>query len=232
MSRLVYSEISSEALDRAQANPTTNAAFTAAQIARLINDAYADVWEAEGGSMKRVASATAWTSAQLATGVVAGILTDTNDIISVFSSTTSGSTGYSTGDEELDRVELEVIQACRSASGLGTYARPKMYAVSRMATVTPADVGKLQLDYFPNVTGFYLPTHYQANFTPIDSATVTTPDVSDLGSRDIMLLTAAKMAPLNQRPELVEGILRDISDRNAALRERKLKALVSADQGE
>jgi hypothetical protein len=226
---LVYSEIQNLALDRAQANVTTDAPFSSAEIARIINDAFADIWEISGGSVKRVASATAWTSAQLATGIVAGILTDIGEVASLFQTTTSGSTGAAT-DAQVRLVELDHILHLRSTAGMGTYTVPKVAAITPMSTDTPADVQKMQLDYWPGVTGFYFPLHYKRKFSPIDSATVTTPDVTDLESRDIGLLAGARMAQVTDRSDLVPGILADISQRTQAAIARKLEALVTADR--
>lgn len=230
MAVLAYSALQNLFLDRAGANVTTDAPVSAAEIARFLNEAYADVWEISGGSIKSVASATAWTSAQTATGVVVGILTDINEVIRMWASTTSGSVGVSTDDNELDRVELSHVQWLRKSSLTGTYARPKVYALTRLATTTPASVGLLRLDYWPSVTGFYFPMEYQPQFTEIDSSTVTTPDVNDLESRDIGLLAAARLAPLIGRAELVPSILADVSERTAKALERKMAALLSADQ--
>lgn len=217
-------------LDRIQANTSTDAPFSAAEIARFLNDAYSDVYEISESSHKTVASATAWTSAETATGYVVGLLTDMRDVLHCWASTTSGSVGRSSGDVELDRVELSRVLALRQSSMTGTYALPKVYAISRVATVTPASVGLHRLDYWPSVTGFYFPIMYLPQLTEIDSATVTTPDVNDIESRDIGLLAAARAAPLVGRHDLVPSILADVSERTARALERKMKTLLHAGQ--
>lgn len=231
MAVLVYSELKNLAFDRAQVNVTVDAPISDTEFARFINDAYSDIWPPSGGRLKTVASATAWTSAQTATGQVVGILTDVEDIRHVWASTTSGSVGVSSGDYELDRVELSRIFALRAdGSGYPTYLKPREYAISRKATTTPASVNLLQLDYWPSVTGYYLPIAYVPQFTPIDSATVTTPDVNDIESRDIALLAASRIAQAVGRAELVPGILADISTRTQTAIQRKLEALLDARQ--
>lgn len=232
MAVLTYSEISDLALDRIQANVSTDAPFTAAQIARHLNDAYADVWEISGGSIKRVASATAWAVAQSAdtTGKATGILTDINEVLHVWQTVTSGSTGGGSTDKELDRVDLSEIEWLRSnGTAFGGYAVPKVYAVTRLGTTTPADVNKHVLDYWPGVSGLYFPMHYVPQFTPIDSATVTTPDVNDVESRDIAYIAAVRMAQLIGRPELVPGLVMDISERNRHIVIRKDESKSSGD---
>lgn len=231
MAVLVYSEISNLALDRAQVNVTTDAPVSATEFARFVNDAYASIWNLSGGRTKTVASATAWTTAQTATGTVAGILTDVEDITQVWASTTSGSVGETTGDLIVDKAELAEINALRASSaGYPTYLVPKKYATIRKATVTPADVNKLELRYWPPVTGFYLPIMYVTQFSPIDSASVTTPDVNDLESRDIALLTASRLAQVFQRSDLVPGILADLSVNTKAGLEREIRAMLSGKQ--
>lgn len=232
MAVLIYSELAILAQERAgvYVSSGVDSPVDPTALARYLNDAYASVYEISGARIKTVASATAWTTASTATGVVAGILTDVADVIRVWASTTSGSVGQSTGDVEIERVELSEIHARRSMSGLPTYLVPKLYAVHRKATTTVADVNKLQLDYWPSVTGFYLPTQYAAQFTPIDSATVTTPDVNDIESRDIALLAAARIAPLAGNAELVPSILADLSSNTQAALQRKLRAMLDAKQ--
>lgn len=226
-----YSELKNLAFDRAQVNVTTDAPISDTEFARFINEALRDVYNISGGREKTVASATAWTSAEAATGQVAGILTDVEDILHVWASTTSGSVGVSSGDTELDKAELSEILALRAnSSGYPTYLRPKKYAVTRKATTTVADVNKLQLDYWPSVTGFYLPIMYVPQFSEIDSATVTTPDLNDIEARDGGLICAARIAQAVGRSELVPGIFADISTRTQTLMDRKLRAMLDGKQ--
>jgi hypothetical protein len=126
--------------------------------------------------------------------------------------------------------DLQHIQALRSAQGLGTYARPVMYWITRLATTVPGAVGLLQLDYFPGATGFYFPIHYVPQFTVLDAATVTTPDVTDLESQDIYLLAAASLAPLMDRRDLIEGLYADLSDRTRQAKVASDKAMTKAKQ--
>ena len=232
MAVLVYSELAILAQERAgvYVSSGVDSPVDATALARFLNDAYRSIYAITGARMKTVESSTAWTSANTATGVVAGIPTDIEDVIRVWASTTSGSVGQSANDAELDRVELSVIHSMRSNPGMPTYLVPKLYAVSRKRTDTPADVNKLQLDYWPSVTGFYLPTQYAAQFTPIDAVTVTTPDVNDLESTDIALLAAARIAPLAGRSELVPSILADLSANTQAALARQIKAMLDSKQ--
>lgn len=232
MAVLTAAEIDSLALDRAQASATTDAPLSTAEKLRFYNDAYADVYEIAGGRIKRVASATAWTSAQTSTGIVAGILTDIQEVVAVFQTTTSGSTG-GISDAPLRRVELERILWLRTAQGHGVYLTPKLFAISPMATTTAADVNKVQLDYYPSgaaVTGFYFPMHYIAQFTPLTALSTEVPDVNDAESRDIALLGAARIAQVIGRSDLVPGILADVSMKTAAALDRKMRSLMAGNQ--
>jgi len=172
-------------------------------------------------------------------GITAGTLiesiTDASNLIMTKPATDSTATARSfspsSSTNELERAELSEIEWLRSnGSGLGGYAAPKIYAVSRQETATPAGVNKVVLDVYPGVAALYFPVHYIPQFTPIDSATVTTPDVNDLLSRDIALMAAARMAPLVGRAELVPSIVTDVSERTRHALERKEKALQSGDQ--
>ena len=229
MAVLTSTQINDLMLDRAQANVTTDAPISSTEALRFINDAFADVYEVSGGRIKSVQSSTAWTTAQSATGIVAGILTDIADVQALFWKS-SDAVAVAT-DVVMRRVELERILWLRGAQGHGTYNdKPKLYALSPMATDTAADVNKLQLDYFPAVTGFYFPIRYVRQFNPLSAIDTSVPDVNDLESRDIALLAAARIAPLIGRAELVPSILADVSARTAAALERKMMALQSGRQ--
>ena len=228
-----YSELKSLAFDRAGINVTTDAPIDDTTFARYVNDALRDVWEMSGGRIKIVASATAWTNANSATGVVTGILTDIAEVRHVWASTVSGSVGVSSGDVELDIVDFARIQYLRSASGLPTYATtvaPKECSISRLATSTPASVNLVRLDYFPGNTGFYMPIAYLPQFAEIDSATVTTPDMDDILARDGGLMCAARLCQIVDRMDLVPGIMADISQRTQEAMARKRSAQVDARQ--
>ena len=236
MAVLTFSELSDLALDRIQANVSTDAAFTSAEIARHLNEAYADVWEISGGQLKRSTGGTVWatqpTSAST-NGIFTSLVTDVGEVREVFASTTSGSTGdVDDGDTLLTPVDLsEVLFMRANATHFGGYTKPKIYAITRNFTTTVADVNKVRMDIWPDiVASLYLPVHYVPQFTSIDASTVTTPAVNDIESRDIALLAASRMAPLAGRAELVPSILADISQRTAAALERKLTALIHGKQ--
>lgn len=194
------------------------------------------MWEISGGNIVTAASATLWTSAQTSTtGIVAGALAGIREIRHLFASTTSGSTGTSSGDNELDPVDLGEIQALRKSNLTGTYDRPKLYAVTRLQPATPAaagvsDVGKLQLDYWPTVTGFYFPGIYIPEFTPMDGGASDCPAVNDLEAYDIAWIAAADLAVRIGRQHLVPSLLMKVSETTAAALDRKLKSLLSGDQ--
>jgi hypothetical protein len=231
MAVLVYSELSSHVLDALEANVTTDAPIAAAEMARALNNGYQLVYENEGGGLTKVASATAWTTAESATGVVTGVLTDVKEVVAVIASSTSGSTGFSSGDRILSRVEYNEILYMRGhGGGHGTYTTIQKYSLSRLNTSTPASVGFMQLDYWPSVTGFYLPTHYIRQFVPIDSVTVTTPDCSDIGSRDIVWLAAIDLAPRIGRQRFIPTLQANLSKGMVALLTRKKRALETGDQ--
>jgi hypothetical protein len=294
MAVLAYTDLKNLMLDRCQANVSTDAPADTNEILRFLNEAYADVWEISGGSLKSVTSPVAWNSAQTATGIVIGLLTDVKDIVRLWATSTptvgplsSGTTintpnvtssalfgsvvvgmtvsgtgipanttvktvsstsaivlsdnatgtatvdltfGKVTGEYELVQRDYDEIAFWRTRSGFGSYSIPKIYAVTRQATTTPAQVGILRLDYYPGTTAYYFPMQYVPQFTQIDASTVTTPDVNDLESRDIGLLAAARLAQVIGRAELVPGILGDVSNRTAAALKRKMEAMVSASQ--
>lgn len=231
MSVLTQTELGDHVKDALEINVSVDAPVTTAELQRALNNGYQLVWENEGGGLTKVASASAWTSAQTATGVVVGILTDIREIINVFASTTSGSTGFSSGDRALHPVEYNRIQYMRAhGGGHGTYLTPQEYSVTRLSTSTPASVGLLQLDYWPSVTGFYLPVHYIRQFAPLDGATVTTPDCSDVGSRDIVWLAAIDLAPRIGRQRFIPTLQAFLSKGMVAMLERKKRAMATGTQ--
>lgn len=144
---------------------------------------------------------------------------------------TSGARTFSpTTGTALYRRDLQYIEGLRASQGLGTYARPTVYALTRLATTVPAGVGIMKLDYFPSATGFYLPIKYVPQFTVLDAATVTTPDVTDLFSQDIYLLAAMSLAPLMDRRDLIDGLFADLSDRTQEAKDVSKKAMAAGKQ--
>lgn len=231
MSVLTYSEISSRALDRVAANVSTNAPVDSTTIARFINTAYAKIWNLSGGQTKRVQSASAWTASQTTTaGFLTSSLTDIEEVQEAFASGTSTSEGYESGDKRMDRVELSELHFYRRSNGLPGYDKPQLYAISKTHTTTAADVNKVRLDFWPVVANFYVPIWYVPQFTPIDSATVTTPACNDLESLDIALLTAMDLAPLLNRPELVPVIQSELSENTRVGLERQRRAMTDGKQ--
>lgn len=235
MAVLTQTEIQTLVLELLQANVTTDKPVDTAaggELERALNDAYSMVWELEGGGIRSVASATAWTGTPTvaADGRITGILQDIKEIRDVWATLTSGSTGGAAGDILLDPVDLAEINGYRRDYGQGTYGAPQMAAVTRLRATANADVNKFRLDVWPGAIGYYFPIEYITQFIPLDGATITTPDVTDLGSRDIACLAAIDLAPRTGRSELVPTIALRVSDRAQALLERKLSAHASGDQ--
>jgi hypothetical protein len=216
MAVLTFSDISTLALDELQANVSTDAPISAAEMARAINHAYSIIWKESGGTLTVATHATLWTPSPAVSGTqtMAGALTSIEEIIHLWVGTTVGSTGASTGDTELKRVELSKIQWRRSNStGIGTYAESKEYAVSKASTTTAANVNKLTLEVWPASAGTrYYPGHYIPQFTEIDAVTVTTPDVNEIQSRDIGYMVALSFADRLGRAEFAPRIAAMISE--------------------
>lgn len=89
MATLAASVIDSLILDALVANPTTDAPFATAEKLRAINEAYAQVWEIGGPSVKNVSSATAWTSDSTAAGIIHSAIQDINELLHVYATTTA-----------------------------------------------------------------------------------------------------------------------------------------------
>ena len=237
MAVFTFSDIDTELLELLVSNVSTDIPVPAAERARAINEAYAVVFEASGGTLTPANHATLWTPSPAVTGTqtLAGALTSIGEIVHLWVGTTVGSTGASSGDTELERVELSQIQWLRTNSsstvGLGTYAESKLYAVSKAATTTPGNVNKFTVEVWPASAGTrYYPAHYIPQFTAIDSATVTTPDLNDLQSRDIAPLAAWFLAPRIDRNDLVPMYAMKLSESTRKALERKMSSMVDARQ--
>jgi hypothetical protein len=233
MAVLLYSEISDLVLDRIQANVATDAPFTAAEILRHINEAYADVYQISGGGFKLVAASNIWsgggTASLAAQRALLPSIQTIDQIIQVWASTVVTSDGAESGDVPLDRVDYATINRLHASSGLGTYATPKVYAIIRgVATDTTTNLPTLY--WWPSKAGFYFPASYVELFDPFDGGASDYPNVNDIESRDIALLAAARMAPLVGASEFVPAIMMDVSERTRAALDRKLQALMDARQ--
>lgn len=236
MAVLTYAQIESNVLDVVQANVTTDKPITTgagSELERCISRAFAEMWEVSGGGVKKAASAALWTPAQTASadGVLVGVATDINEILDVWATLTSGSTGGAAADIPLKRREREEIMFLRAnGTALATYVLPKLYSITRLSTATPGDVNKVQLDYYPGISGYYFPAHYVPQFTPIDAATVTTPDLNDLESYDLVYIAAIELAPLIGRAELAPLLAVKISEKTRLALDRKYSALSEGKQ--
>lgn len=234
MAVLVFSEISQLVKDDLQIDVTTDPPFATAELARGINDAWAQVFELSGGRTKTANHAALWTTSPAVAGTqtMAGAITTIGEVLHVWVGTTVGSTGESSGDTELTKVDLSEIRWHRSNASstvLGVYAESKLYAVSRLDTTTVADVNKVQLDVWPASAGTrYYPAHYIPQFSEIDSVTVTTPSCNDLESRDIAHLAAMAMAPRIDRADLVEAIALKVSEGTRLALDRKMSAMIDS----
>lgn len=229
MATLIYAEIEDLVLDALQANVTVDkpvATGAGSELLRQINDAYSQVWELSGGGILTATSAVAWSVAQTADtkGRATGLLTNIDEILHVWSSTTAGSVGDIAGDVEIKPTDLAEIHHLRQASGQPTYTSPKLYCFTRLRTAVDADVNKGRLDFWPGISGIYLPIEYTPMFTLLNATTITTPDVNDIESRDIAYLAAISIAPLVGRAELAPSIALKVSEKTRLGLERKESA--------
>lgn len=228
-------------LDNLQINTSTDppiatvasaGSVAASKTYPALNDAYASLWEISGGSVTKATSATLWTPDVTAdtTGVLAGDLTTVSEILHLWSTTTSGSTGGGSGDLELDRRDLDEVLWWRNHNtGLGTYAEPQIYAVTMKATATAADVNKWQLDVAPGVSGRYFPAWYVPHFTALASAT-DVPDLPDIFQRDLPILAAYNYADLVARPDFKPALFARFSEKTQLAVKRRESAMVDARQ--
>ena len=228
---LLYTEISDLALDRAQVNVSTDPAFSAAVIARHINDAYADVWEISGGGILSATHTTIWEAYDTnAFSTKASITNRIGEIVRVYEATSNSVTGHSdTTLPLLQRVEQERILYLHHGAA-PSYSETKLYSVTRIDEVDETRIPRLRLDVYPIIASRFFPIDYIPQRTDIDSATNTQPSCTDLESRDIALLTAARLAPLAGRHDLVPSILMDVSERTRAALDRKIRSLMDASQ--
>jgi hypothetical protein len=232
MAVLLYSEIRDRALDRIQANVATDPAFTSAEEARHINEAYADIYEISGGGIVSASHTTIWeVYVNLVTfSTKASISSRIGTVVHLYAATAAVDTAETALYPMLERVEQSRIKYLNRNSDL-IYSTPQCYSITRIDETDETRIPRLRLDIFPNyVAGFFYPIDYIPQFTEIDSATNTQPSVSDIESRDIALLAAARMAPLIGASELVPSIVMDLSERTRAALDRKLKALMDASQ--
>lgn len=239
MGTLTYTNIQDLVLDELQANVTTDAPIVitaGGELERAINDALAQVWEASGGTLTAATHATLWNETVAAgTQTLTGKLASIEEILHLWFSGTSGSTGYTAGDFELQVAELSLIHWLRSNGGsgvgVGLYSKPQYYAVTKAATVTPANVNKFTIEYWPPSTGVgFFPAHYIPQFSAIDAATVTTPDLNDIQSRDVAYLCAFNLAERFGRAEFKPGIMAKLSEATRLMLDRKLSSMVDAKQ--
>lgn len=229
MAVLLFSEISDLALDRAQVNVSTDPAFTAAVIARHINDAYADIWEISGGGIISAGHSTIWeTYDTSAYSTKASITARIGEIVRVYETTSSTATGSAdVAVPLLQRVEQERILYLHHGPA-PAYTSGKLYSITRIDEVDETRIPRFRLDVYPIIAGSFYPIDYIPQRTDIDAATNTQPSCNDIESRDIALLTAARLAPLAGRHDLVPSILMDVSERTRAALDRKVRSLMDA----
>ncbi len=148
MSNLTLTQMEQVYLDDLQANVATDPVFTAVSSAgdarRAMNDAYRILWEKSGARLKTAAHATLWsTVVGSGTRRLTGILTSIAEIVQLWNTATSGSTGGDLVDVLMYLTDIEEIEFHRTNSsstvGAGTYAVPLMYAANRIATTTGAN---------------------------------------------------------------------------------------------
>jgi hypothetical protein len=235
MATLTYTESNDLILDRLQANVATDPPFSPAEILRHYNEAYGDVWELSGGALTAVTgAATTWTPSPTTgtDGRLVGVLRDIKEVLHVGATLTAAGLVGDPATIDLRPVDRSYIQWLRDNTTVGTYATPKMYAVTRIraSSDVAANVGRYDLDVWPGIASYFFPMEYVRQFSPLAGVGTDVPDVNDLESRDIPLLAAMRMAPLSGRAELVTSIAADISERTQKALERKFSALISAGQ--
>ena len=234
-----FSSLQTAVLEELVVNVSTDAPLSTGdntELQRALNQAYRIVRESSGGTLLKAAHATLWSTAA-ASGVITldGTLTSVAELKFLWVSDTSGSTGTSTGTNfQLNLVDLAELQWNRdnaSATVLGTYARPKMYATVRASTTTAADVNKLTAEVWPAATATYkyFPGHYIPEITDI-STTVTVADLNDVEGADVGFLASIILAPRLDAHHLVPGITAKLSEATRAAWERRQSAKVDARQ--
>ena len=232
MAVLLFTEISDLALDRVQVNVATDPAFTAAVIARAINDAYADVFEISGGGIISATHTTIWEVYDTtAYSTKASITNRIREVVRAYETEVNTVTGgASAAYRILERVEQERVLYLQRMGRVLNYATTKCYSITRINETDETRIPRLRLDVYPaGLTAFY-PIDYIPQFTEIDAATNTQPSCTDLESRDIALLTAARLAPLAGRHDLVPSIMADVSERTARALEARFASLADARQ--
>lgn len=224
----VYSDILNDYLDALVSNTSTDAPIDSATGARALNSAYADLYDLEARGFTSATSATAWGAGTITTGTT-GALTNIRRVLRIWSSKVSTSTGASDLDRAMKIVPLDRIQYLRDGAMTSqpTQEYPLECALTPVGTTTPANVGKLRIDFWPISTSHYFPIEYRQNFTPIDSVTVTTPDLSDIGARLLPLLAARRTAQQLGRGDLVPAIQKQLEERVVSDDGRKYRALVA-----
>lgn len=242
MANLTAADLETRFLDRLQINVTTDppiatvasaGSVAASKTYVFLNEAFATVWEIWGGSVTAATSATLWTPDVTAdtTGKLTGDLQTIKEIVNVWTTTTSGSTGGGSGDLILELTDLQEIEWLRSHStGLGTYTESQKYAVTMVSSSNAAaSSNKWLLDVWPGISGRYYPAHYIPQFTALAAAT-DVPDLPDLAQHDIYLLAALNAADLIGRGEFKASIQADLSEKTRLTLERKSESLVSGDR--
>jgi len=231
MAVLLYSEILDRWLDRIGANVATDAPFTAAEQARFINEAYADIYEISGGGILSATHTTIWEAYDTnAFSTKASLSPRIAKIVRVYEANASGVTGGSdTAFRILEKVEQERVIYLQRMQNV-SYTNTKCYSITRIDETDETRLPRLRLDVFPIIPSTFFPIDYVPQFTEIDASTNTQPSVSDIESRDIALLVAARTAPLIGNHHLVPGIVLDLSERTRAALDRKLSALLDASQ--
>jgi hypothetical protein len=158
------------------------------------------------------ASTMGWT---LADGVSSDA-SDLKDIIEIervfFEGTDIGNLSSTAGTlmehvKELD----DILRLLKDEPAKGT---PAKYAIYRETSDTPAQVGPMRVIIHPPSNGTsYLSAMVRRYRTPIDTSTVTTPDVTETAAYTICRLVAAELAQAMGRDrEFVDNILAPVPD--------------------
>lgn len=226
MAVLTLLDIQNLALDRLVSNVAVDAPIVTAELNRAIDDAYSDLWEIGGASVKQSTHATLWTPSPATVGIftLTGVVANFREMLRVFRSTTVGSIGLTLGDVELDRMEVSEIMFRRNSADL--YDDTAGYAVEKWEPSAAADVGKINLHLWPPAkTTQYYPAHYVRDRTTISGAT-DKPDVTEGESRDIAYMAAIQLAPAVGRAELVPSLIAEVSAKTRNALDAKFRALL------
>lgn len=233
MSIQTVADIRTHVLIRLQSNTATDPPVdmsTATEAGMVImNSTYRLLKDLSGTSTTKSTHATLWTPSPATVGTIllTGAIATVKELLRVFISSTVGSTGLETDPAvtyELDKMELSELQYRRRTSDF--YGQTVAYAEERPEPAAVADVQKINLHLWPQVqtASRYFPAHYVKTQTDLVNAS-DVPDLTEAEQDDLVFITAARIAPLIDRTDLVEGLLADVSQTTQTALGAKLRKL-------